>query len=211
MNFGGMPRGRKVRNTNSVAAVWRTNARARRFFILVDAFFFSVGAFHFFLFFSLTRLFCGEKSRRLKRGGRVFSRYTQRESEMQRASSATLSSSRERVNLHRGVKKKSSNDFLEKEKISPPISLNTRAAQRARRKKTNRRLTFLLVSLSRLSLSLGMRNAQDLGFLSSDVDEYRQQENVIRGGEEKSGVRERERARARALLRKSAMREGSRR
>jgi len=58
-----MPRGRKVRNTNSVAAaVWRTNARARRFFILVDAFFFSVGAFHFFLFFSLTRLFCGEKS-----------------------------------------------------------------------------------------------------------------------------------------------------
>ena len=171
-----------------------------------------MGAFHFFLFFSLTRLFVERNHAASSAVGACFlSIYTERESEMQRASSATLSSSRERVNLHRGVKKKSSNDFLEKEKISPPISLNTRAAQRARRKKTNRRLTFLVSSLSRLSLSLGMRNAQDLGFLSSDVDEYRQQENVIRGGEEKSGVRERERARARALLRKSAMREGSRR
>ena len=43
-----------------------------------------------------------------------------------------------------------------------------------------------------------MRNAQDLGFLSSNVHEYRQRENVIRGGEEKSGVRERESTRARA-------------
>ena len=149
-----MPRGRKVRNTNSVA-VWRTNARAP-FFFWVDAFFFSVGAFHFFLFFSLTRLFV-ERNHLPAQGavGACFlSIYTERkwdaesainDSLFSREGQFTFQSKKEELSLSLEM------IFWKKKKsLSPDLAQHTCGAE-SEKKKTNRRLTFLLLvsSLSR--------------------------------------------------------------
>jgi len=149
-----MPRGRKVRNTNSVAAVWRTNARARRFFILVDAFFFSVGAFHFFLFFSLTRLFCGEKSPAGSSavGACILGIHRERKWDAESAINDSLFS-REGQFASRSKKEKARMIFWKKKK-SLPRSRSTHVRRREREEKKPIDGWRFSSSLSPVSLSL---------------------------------------------------------
>jgi len=151
-----MPRGRKVRNTNS-AAVWRTNARAP-FFFWVDAFFFSAGAFHFFLFF-LWRDFLWREitSAGSGRGGRVFSLDMRREKVRCRVGAIDDSLfSRREGQFASQSKKRNARLIFWKKKKSLSRSRSTRVVRRREREEKKPIDGWRFSSSSRLSSRLSL-------------------------------------------------------